>query len=654
MATLNSPPIKTAVSNIASRTAIAIGLTLSSQLAIASIDIDVPQLDKAHRTKQQTIQYAIRQAEQQDLANHISWQRLLYYPDTKQSSKANSASNSNHRPKRSKATKSEFFVSADGQYNANNELKSMLTALLSPADANKGNQSVQCRFPARTHWLKQQLQLSLPKANCPDYQRWYQKYHPKQLSVVFAQEYPDQLPSAFAHTLLKIETTTNTNYALNYTVGGDTTDSKLAYGVKAMTGDYAGDMSIQPYQKSLDNYLNVHQRDVWTYPLQLTQEESEQLLRHIWEVKDLQLPYYFLTDNCASEILRLIDMVKAEQALYSKVGKVAIPGEIMRLLDSQSLLKAGRFHPAQKTEQQSRLNQDKHSDKNTNVSFNNAFADDNPITGSHSRRASIGIGRVSDYNYQQLGLRLSYHDLLDNPSGYRQNLDMDGLRIKIRYYNDGSNDPSNNNLSSNNSNLSKPPINDINNLQLQEFILMRGRSYHPINTARKGKSWGMELSAIQVNDPSLDYNNTTIADHPLSQQHLVGNIRFEQGLSYAFGKPKSRYDLPPQLCYALANGSAQVGKGIYKGFRIGAGASLGCTYQLVDKFRVTGELNLPYWYHGTGDTSNHKQGYWQPIASLGMQYDVAKNHGIRLTASHEFNRRIAEDTDVQLAWQWYF
>ncbi len=643
MANLNLLTTKILTSSIA----LAISFALANQSVIASTDIDFSLLEKTHQEKQQAIHHAIQQAKQQNLANHNSWQRLLYYSDKKQTSKVSNAN---------------FFISKQGQKNPTKELEAMITALLSPADANKGDQSMQCRFPARTHWLKQQLQLSLPKANCSNYQSWYKKYHPKQLSVVFAQEYPDLLPSAFAHTLLKIDTVNNKQYALNYTVDGKKSDSKLKYAKNAFTGGYGGDMSILPYQKSLNNYLSNHQRDVWIYSLKLTQAEREQLLRHVWEVKDLQLPYYFLTDNCASEILRLLDVIKPQQDLYAQVGKVAIPGDIMRVLESQKLLESGQFFPADKTKQQAQLNlksfksASNSSDHTSNSQIDfapklQAFADDNPLTGNHSHRASIGIGRVGDYDYQQLEWRLSYHDLLDNPSGYRQNLDMDGLRVKVRYHNNKKQNQASN---------------EVDNLQLQQLILMRGRSYHPINTARKGKSWGMELSATQVNDASIDYNNIDYNSaydskgnqqkniNPLSQQHLVGNFRFEQGISYAFGKAKNRYDLPPQLCYALASGSAQVGKGIYKGFRMGVGANLGCAYQLADKLRVTGELELPYWYHGTGDTSNHKQGYWQPIANIGVQYDVAKNHGIRLTATHEFSKRIAEDTDVQLAWQWYF
>ncbi len=546
-----------------------------------------------------TPQQILQQAEQVQLANKTTWHRLLLYPQGKS---------------KSTVKDKNFFLSKNGKTNPQAELTATLSALLTEKNQQQANQSVQCRFPARTYWLKQQLNLSLPQASCPNYQAWYKKYNPKQFLMIYAQEYPDHAPSAFAHTLLKIETVNNKNYALNYTVGGSKSDAKLTYAKKAFTGGYGGDMSIKPYKKIEKKYLNRHQRDLWTYPLKLSKAENQQLLRHVWEVKNIHRPYYFLTDNCASETMRLIDVVNPQQKLIEQSRKPIMPSDVMRLLDKQKLLQSAEFIPAEKDNQQAKINHKKYQQ------FNHKFADNDPTTANKTSRLTLGIGKTGDYQYQDIGVHLGYHDLLDNPSGYRQNLDMEVLNLKLRHY---------------------PNKKQGKTVEIENITLGQRRSYNPINTARKGKSWGIELSGKQVNDPNQQ-------NKKLDPRHLVGNARYERGVSYAFGKPKGRYELPPHLCYALANGNLQAGKGLTKGFRIGAGANAGCRVLISDKLRLTAEVDTPYWYHGK------KKGYWQPVANLGMQYDVAKNHGLRVTANHEFNKDIAENTDVQLAWVWHF
>ncbi|MBS9779995.1 MAG: DUF4105 domain-containing protein [Moraxellaceae bacterium] len=569
-------------------------------LSIVTLAICIGQSAFAS-TQQPIIQQVIQQAEQLRLANNPTWHRLLLYPKGKL---------------KSTVKDKKFFLSTQGRTNPQQELTATLSALLNEKNNPKinANQSIQCRFPARTYWLKQQLNLSLAQTNCPNYEKWYKKYNPKQFSMIFAQEYPDHAPSAFAHTLLKIETVNNKIYALNYTVDGKKSDGKLKYGKKAFTGGYGGDMSIKSYSKIKKKYLTKHQRDLWVYPLKLSSEENQQLLRHVWEVKNIYRPYYFLTDNCASETMRLIDVVRPKQNLIEQSRRPIMPSEVIRLLDKQKLLQSAQFIPATKDDKQAKINSKKYQN------FQHKFADNNPTLGNGTSRLTLGVGKTGDYQYQDIGVHLGYHDLLDNPSGYRQNLDMEVLNLKLRHY---------------------PNKKQGNKLAIENITIGQRHSYNPINTARKGKSWGIELSGKQINDPNQQSKG-------LEQRHLVANARYEQGFAYAFGKPKGRYELSPHLCYALANGNVQAGKGLTKGFRIGAGANAGCRILVSDKLRLTAEIDTPYWYHG------NKKGYWQAITNIGMQYDIAKNHGVRLTANHEFNKDITENTNIQLAWLWHF
>lgn len=186
------------------------------------------------------------------------------------------------------------------------------------------------------------------QVDCPELNEWMQRIAPEQLSIMFAQEYLDNPLSAFAHTLLRIDSKASAAdpsqihhaVALNYTVGGNPKDNFVVYAIKSMTGRYDNLIEIDPYPARLAKYLQEDERDAWTYQLDLTPAEVQQIMLHVWETKDLKLPYYFTTDNCASEILRLIDVVRPQQHLLSQLPYAVIPSDVVQLLDDEAYLPA--------------------------------------------------------------------------------------------------------------------------------------------------------------------------------------------------------------------------------------------------------------------------------------------------------------------------
>ena len=310
------------------------------------------------------------QVKTDNLAQHTTWRRLLYFmmvkivllPKKKTESLIDDPS---------------FFLSARGQQDSGAELDAMLVALaqeLTPSStinntqANiQANRSISCRFPARVAWLKNVLTIddASLSAECPELDEWTQKLAPEQLSIMFAQEYLDNPTSAFAHTLLRIDSKASVAdpsqihhaYALNYTVGGNPADSFPVYAVKSMIGGYDSIIEIDPYPERFAKYIQDDERDAWTYQLNLTPSEVQQIIRHVWETKDLELPYYFATDNCASEILRLIDVVRPQQHLLSQLPYVVVPSDVVQLLKKEGLLGSTNYTPADSTLRQAQLNE---------------------------------------------------------------------------------------------------------------------------------------------------------------------------------------------------------------------------------------------------------------------------------------------------------
>lgn len=608
------------------------------------------------------------QAQSNNLAQHTTWRRLLYFVDDNK----NIFTKNNNK---SLVDNPEFFLSNSGQRDSAAELDAMLVALSQElavttngaSNIKKNNSSVICRFPARVSWLAETLgaDFSNLQKECPELDEWMTMLSPEQLSIMFGQEYLDNPISAFAHTLLRIDSPASVAdpsqihhaYALNDTVDGDSKDNFLIFAIKAASGSYNNRIEIDPYPEKWANYLKKDERDAWTYRLQLTPAEVQQIMRHVWETKDLDIPYYFATDNCASEILRLIDVVRPEQNLLSQLPYAVIPSDVINLLTNKQLLTKTTFTPSDSTLRQAQLNRAneaaelgykafskdeinaiKSADINliSSISADNqrlipleiAVSDNNPIDRHPLQRGHVGIGHRGDNSYIDLGLRAGYHSTLDRPSGFPQFLDLEGVAATLRLY-DSDNDKANQPKS----------------IVLQNFTLIRGRSFNPVNSAKKGHTWGASVEATRINDGSQSEG----------RDHLVGSTTVEYGKSWVFGTPTAGTgEMPPQLCYTFATGAVQGGRGINKGFRVGAGVNAGCLYQINNRLRAQAQLNLPYWYHGSSDEDDVQGSYWQPITTLGLQYDLDKKQALKLDASYDWQDRVAADSDIKLSYMRYF
>lgn len=467
---------------------------------------------------------------------------------------------------------------------------------------------VVCDFPARSHFVAQALGLSLDEGGCTDFHAWVKEHDARALSLVFAEEHPNSLGSAFAHVMIKADTEESLAqgrddeaFAINYTVARDKADGEAEASVRSMMGSYAGVMEFYDYDEKRDVYLMDDERDVWEYRLDLTQEEVAQIMRHVWETKNVKRPYFFTHDNCATEILRLIDVVRGSE-LRRQAGKIVIPNEVARLLNSQGLVSATKYLPSKSSTAQASKNSMPNPPPMPVVSHSN------PANASLTHRVGVSVGYDDSFHGTRaedsdgvtygLSLRSAYHDVLDRPMGVRQYLDLSMLSLDVRYD---------------------------DRIKIDNATLFSTRSYNPANTAKshKGMAWGQHLHLIQATDGS-DADN---------DDHLVVEARLEKGKSWMLGQGEAGTGrLSDSLCYALAGYGGQVGH-LNKGYRVGAGVNLGCIHHVSDDLRMMGELALPVWYHhNTGDTRSL---YVQPAVSVGVQYDVSPRHALRLMGKAE-------------------
>nr|MBP9647523.1 hypothetical protein [Psychrobacter sp.] len=130
------------------------------------------------------------QAKTKNLAQHITWRRLLYFFDDQR----NLIGKKKHS---SIVDDAAFYLSKYGQHDSAAELDALLVALADEmattsdngtannntsnrATENLGQNSVMCRFPARVQWLTDTLNIDKSglQTDCPELNDWMQKLAP--------------------------------------------------------------------------------------------------------------------------------------------------------------------------------------------------------------------------------------------------------------------------------------------------------------------------------------------------------------------------------------------------------------------------------------------------------------------------------------------
>ena len=250
----------------------------------------------------------------------------------------------------------DFFLSADGPHDPAAELSATLTALYRPADL--GDKHPQCVFPARTRWLRDQLQLNdLPQPTCGEFTTWYRDIAPHSSVLIFPAAYLNSPSSMFGHTLLRIDQadieqngTALLSYALNFGAFIEGSDNSILYAWKGLMGGYPGLFALLPYREKLSEYSRLENRDLWEYRLNLTHEETGCMVEHVWELKQIQFDYYFFDENCSYRLLELLEIARPGLELTDDFPITAIPVDTVRAIKDAGLVERIDYRPSRERE----------------------------------------------------------------------------------------------------------------------------------------------------------------------------------------------------------------------------------------------------------------------------------------------------------------
>ena len=565
---------------------------------------------------------------------------------------------------RSYVSDDKFFLAADGAHHPDAELRATVEALYAPVSL--GDKHPQCVYPARTRWLKAQLNLNdLPKVECAEFTQWFTDVAPHSTVMIFPAAYLNSPSSMFGHTLLRIDQadvqsnkTALLSYAINFGAYIEGSDNSILYAWKGLAGGYPGLFALVPYQEKLSEYRSLENRDLWEYRLNLTPEETQRMVEHVWELKQIQFDYFFFDENCSYRLLELLQVARPGSQLTTQFPLTAIPTDTVKAVKEAGLVESIEYRPSRERElldrakvldpeeQQWVLQVSADQTQLQNPTFmalpkarqaliidaayrleryraNGLERDigrsqrsyellrainqnpapelqverpELPENGHESRTWQLGAGSRDDKAFAEYGLRMAYHDLNDNAPGFPLGAQIEILQLKLRQY-------------------------EGNKWQVQQLDLANIRSLTPRNALLQPWSW-------QVGG---------------GLERVLGKHGSERLVTHVNGGAGGTWQLSDNLLgFALGTVRVEHNNDFAAFVSPAAGYNTGVLWR-----NPVGNLSLEtkadYFTNGEVRRS----------LSLNQQWEISRNLGLRLTAQREFSHLASPVNEVMLELKWY-
>lgn len=603
-------------------------------------------------------------ARERKLADHPQWHALLHYK-----------SRLLFPGVESQADDAGFFNAPTGKVDPQGELEATLAAFFSALPETPTQQNPQCRFIARYHWLKRELQFDpkrLPEQPCARFDEWRKSLNPNALTLVFPAAYLNNPASLYGHTLLRIdaknqdERTRLLAYAINYAAATNERNG-LAFAVNGIFGGYPGLFSISPYYAKVTEYNDLENRDVWEYELNFTPEEIDLLLMHAWELGPTHFDYYFFDENCSYYLLSLFDVARPTLGFTERFPAWVIPADTVRVVVEESgLLRRVTYRPSRSTIL--RYRQQIMSHEHVDLARNIALQPSPLSTGELTQMSELEQARVLELAYEYLEyqrLRGQTHDAGGTAVRLRELL---LARSRLPATNDAP-----------------PPtpvvrpdeghpsarvtfrVGQENNRGFQELQLRP--AYHDLIDPEPGYNRGASIEFLGVSLRHRDgyddirlqsvnlINITSLSPRdallkPLSWTINVGYKRKyvapdEEPLVFRlFGGAGYTWETKPSLLtYVMLAGALDKSHHLDHDYAIGAGPAAGLLFDVSDRWRI--QLEGRALKYGIGDAHVANE------VRLNQRYTIGRQNALHLELSRR--REFSEiSQELAFAWSYYF
>lgn len=262
------------------------------------------------------------------------WTQLLYYKDGI-----------------SEVNESSFFLNKKGKVDPKAEL---ISTLDNYTTNNINDESAICKYPARYSLLSKYVNFKNYEKinkNCEKLNKWEYLKKTDSISLILVSGYVSNPASTFGHSFIKLNTKENDLFSSSVNYGALVPDNEnmLLYILKGLTGNYQSGYSDQYFYNQDLTYRDTEFRDMWEYELNLTEEEKDFILLHIWEITAKKYDYYFLNKNCGFRVTEMLNLTTKKDML-DKNDLWFLPIETFQDLESfeKEKIKEVRFIPSNK------------------------------------------------------------------------------------------------------------------------------------------------------------------------------------------------------------------------------------------------------------------------------------------------------------------
>ncbi len=204
------------------------------------------------------------------------------------------------------------FLLSYENFSPKNELEKTLEAF------QKNSQNI-CKYPARYLWISQNIEMKIKKfdlKSCIEFEEYRKNTNPYNISLVFVSEDVSNPTSMMGHIFFKLEGINhkgnNVENAISFFTIIDTLNLPYLAWQSTISG-MKGYFVLKPYQKQIAQYIQDKNRNIWEYSLELSDQQLKLLSYHFWELKDVDITYYFTGYNCATIVNDMLGIISKEQ-----------------------------------------------------------------------------------------------------------------------------------------------------------------------------------------------------------------------------------------------------------------------------------------------------------------------------------------------------
>ncbi len=244
-------------------------------------------------------------------------------------------------------TDPNFILSID-DFSPKNELLKTLDFFSDTQSRTKENA---CKFIARAEYLETHLNIPIgfDENQCVSYLEFRSKAPADEVSIVYASENLTQPSSMLGHSMLAISGMNESNVLVEHGISFFTDLDTINLASILWDTLYEGKKAyfvIDPLPKNINYYLRNEQRNIWQYELNLTDNEKSLLHKHLWELRDLNIDYFFHQHNCATFSLDILSV--AQPRLLAHRQDWVTPIDVVKAAEASSTISKVQVYPSNK------------------------------------------------------------------------------------------------------------------------------------------------------------------------------------------------------------------------------------------------------------------------------------------------------------------